>query len=63
MVNRLSRINWDFGTRILCYVLPDFSSEEKQDRKNAIDEVIKDCEDRGMEIMLFRKFSLSVYIL
>ena len=32
----------------LCYVLPDFSSEDKQDRKEAIDEVIQDCINRGM---------------
>ena len=34
----------------LCYVLPDFSSEKKRDRKDAIDEVIKDCREKGLEI-------------
>ena len=33
----------------LCYVLPDFSSEKKQDRREAIDRVIRNCIDRGMK--------------
>ena len=34
----------------LCYVLPDFSMEEKQDRKEAIDAVIDDCTEKGMRM-------------
>lgn len=35
----------------LCYILPDFSLERKKDRKMAIDEVLNDCIDRGMEVV------------
>ncbi len=33
----------------LCYILPDFSSEEKRDRMEAIDEVIRDCTYKGLD--------------